>query len=533
MKQNLIKLICLVAFVTITVSSCTKKLDLFPTNDLTPDKVYATSEGYRQSIAKVYASYALQGSNGPDAGDVAGINPGFSDFFRLFWYAQEFPTDEAVVRWTGDAGLVDFHFMNWTSDNQFTKGCYYRGMYQISIANDFIRQSAPDKVASRGIVGTNADNIAKYRVEARFLRAFQYWVLMDLFGNPPFVVETDPFGAFQPKQIKRADLFAYIESELKAIEPLMVAARANEYGRADKAACQSLLARLYLNAKVYTGTERNADAVAYAKKVIDAGYTLISNYRELMLADNYTNTSENIFTIPYDGTKTQNNGGTTTLINGAIGGAMEAGKDFGMFINTSWAGFRTTPEIVNLYVDLTFNSDTRAQFFTKGQSKEINNFYDFVDGYAVTKYRNKTKTGANGSNGQFSDVDMPLFRIAEMYLIYAEAHLRSNGTVGDPTLALDYLNKLKERAYGNTSANISQSQMKLDYILDERARELFWEGHRRTDLIRFDKFVEPTYLWSWKGGIKGGTGVASYRKLYPLPIADLNVNPNLVQNQGY
>jgi len=533
MKNNFLKNIGYTVLTVVILNSCQKKLDLFPTNDLTPDKVFSTPEGYKKSIAKVYSSYALTGSDGPESGDVAGIDPGFSDFFRLFWYAQELPTDELVVRWTNDAGLQDFHNLSWTSDNQFTKGSYYRGMYQITVANDFIKQSTPAKVAERGITGVEAKNIANYRLEARFLRAFQYWVLMDLFGNTPFVTENDPIGAFQPKQITRADLFKYIESELLAIEPDMAAPKTNEYGRADRAACQSLLARLYLNAKVYTGTERNADAVTYAKKVIDAGYKLISNYKELMLADNHLNTSENILTIPYDGNSTQNFGGTTTLINGAIGGTMSAGSTFGMYINTSWAGFRTTPEIVNLYVDLTFNSDTRAMFWTNGQNKEINNFFDFDNGYAVTKYRNKTRNGVDGKNGKFSDVDMPLFRLAEMYLIYAEAHLRSGGAAGTPTLALEYLNLLKERAYGNNSGNISQSQMTLDYILDERARELFWEGHRRTDLIRFDKFTESTYLWAWKGGVKNGTSSSSYRKLYPLPITDINVNPNLKQNTGY
>lgn len=532
MKSNILRNLSCTFLLVIVLGSCQKKLDLFPTNELTPDKVFSTPEGYKKSIVKVYSAYTLTGSGGPESGDVAGIDPGFSDFFRLFWYAQELPTDEIVVRWTGDAGLQDFHNLSWTSDNQFTKGSYYRGMYQVTVANDFIKQSSPDKVASRGITGVDATNIAKYRLEARFLRAFQYWVMMDLFGNPPFVTENDPIGAFQPKQIARADLFKYIETELKAIEPDMATAKTNEYGRADRAACQALLARLYLNAKVYTGTERNIDAAIYAKKVIDAGYTLIPNYRELMLADNHLNTSENILTIPYDGNNTQNFGGTTTLINGAIGGSMSAGSTFGMYINTSWAGFRTTPEIINLYVDLTFNSDTRAQFHTNGQQKEINDFFEFSNGFAVTKYRNKTRAGVDGSNGKFADVDMPLFRLGEMYLIYAEANLRNNAA-GDAVTALSYLNKLNERAYGNSSANINASQFTLDYILKERARELFWEGHRRTDLIRFDKFVESTYLWAWKGGVKNGTSADPKRKLYPLPITDINVNPNLKQNTGY
>ena len=426
--------------------------------------------------------------------------------------------------------MQDFHNLSWTSDNQFIRGSYYRGLYQINVANDFIRQSTPEKVASRNITGTDAETIAKYNVEARFLRAYQYWVLMDLFGNPPFVTEKDAIGSSKPQQIKRADLFKYIESELLAIEPLMIAARANQYGRADRGACEALLARIYLNAEVYTGIPKYAEAATYAKKVIDAGYTLINNYRELMLADNHLNTSENILSLPYDGNYTQNYGGTTTLINGPMGGSMIPANS-GMFTNTAWAGIRTTPEIINLYVDLTFNSDTRAQFFTQNQKKEIDDFFDFSNGYPSTKYKNKTRTGANGSNGEFSDVDMPLFRLAEMYLIYAEAHLRSNA--GDANTALTYLNKLRERAYGNTSGNITMAQMTKDYIIDERGRELFWEGHRRTDLIRYDKFTDGSYLWAWKGGVKNGTSTSTYRKIFPIPITDIIVNNNLKQNPNY
>lgn len=532
MKYSKIIIVTCVVLIT-TISACTKKLDVRQPNSFDENVVYSTIDGYTSAMAKVYASQTTTGSNGAGSSDVEEISdPGFSDFFRMFWYAQEFSTDEATVRWPNDQGIHDFHNMNWTSTNQFLRGLYYRNLYCINIANEFIRQSASDKVTSRGFSGADASLIAAYRTEARFVRAYQYWVMMDLFGNVPFVTENSEIGATPPPRITRANLFAYIESELKAIEDQMAAHRTNQYGRVDKGACQALLARIYLNAKVYTGTERYKDASIYAKKVIDAGYTLINDYQNLMLADNHLNTSENIFTLPYDGLRTQNYGGTTTLINGAIGGSMQAGSMFGMYINTAWAGFRTCPEIVNLYGDLTFNSDRRAMFWTNGQSKEIDDYFAFSNGIAVTKYRNKTSTGVDGKNGEFSDVDMPIFRLAEMYLIYSEAYLRDN-TAGTSTLALEYINKLRERAVGNTSLNITASELNLELIINERAKELFWEGHRRTDLIRFDKFVEGTYLWAWKGGIKSGRSVEDFRKLYPLPVEDINANPNLRQNTGY
>jgi hypothetical protein len=528
MKRYFIKSIMATWLIASLASSCTKKLDLQPTNDVTAEVVYSTPAGYKQALAKVYGAFALTGNNGAGSGDIQGIDAGTSDFFRLFWKAQELTTDEAVVAW-GDPGIQDLHLMNWGAANPLTQGLYYRCMYQITLANDFIRQSADDKVAGRGITGADADNIKKYRLEARFLRAYQYWVLMDVFGNPPFVTEADLPGSTLPKQIGRASLFNYVESELKAIETNLVAAQANEYGRADRAACQALLARLYLNAQVYTGTPKFTEAITYAKKVIDAGYTPIANYTQLMLADNNTNTSENIFTINYDGKKTQNYGGTTFVKNASIGGSMNSAT-YGT--SQAWGGTRTTKNLINLFPDVTGTQDKRAQFYTSGQNLEIADLTKFTDGYAVTKFRNKTKSGADGSDQVFSDIDMPLFRITEMYLIYAEAILRG-GTGGDNTLALGYINAIRTRAYGNTSGNINSSGLTLDFILDERARELYWEGFRRTDLIRYNRFVEGTYLWPWKGGAKDGTGVASFRKVFPIPASDISANVNLVQNSGY
>src|SRR6185312_8657694 len=170
--------------------SCTKDLDRLPTNDLTATQVYSTPLGYKLAFAKVYGSYAQTGNNGSGSGDIQGIDPGTSDFFRLYWYAEEFPTDEAVIAW-GDVGIQDFHNMNWSSSNPFLKGVYYRSLYQVTLANDFIRQSTDDQLSARGISGADADAIRKYRAEARFLRAYQYWVLLDLFGSVPLVTEGD------------------------------------------------------------------------------------------------------------------------------------------------------------------------------------------------------------------------------------------------------------------------------------------------------------------------------------------------------
>lgn len=540
MKRNSIKILLLTSVIAGTMMlSCKKNLILTPNDQVTAVQVYSTPAGYKQALAKVYGSFALTGNQGPAGpvgeGDIKGIDEGTSDFFRLYWCAQELPTDEAVVGW-GDPGLPDFHNLNWSSSNLFLQGLYYRCTYQITLCNEFIRQSSDANLSSRGITGTDTTNIRYYQAEARFLRAYQYSVLMDLFANPPFATETTPLASVTPPQTDRKTLFTYIESELKAIDGNLVAPKKNEYGRADQAADWALLARIYLNAQVYTGTARYTDAITYAQKVINAGYSLTNKYDNLMLADNNLNSNEFILTINYDGNNTQSYGGTTFMTHAPVGGTMPS-SSFG--ISGGWAGIRTTSNLVKLFPDniaTSFpnngNPDTRAEFWTSGQSMAINDVTSFTDGYAVTKFRNVTSTGAPGSNIGYSDVDMPIFRLPEMYLIYAESVLRG-GTGGDVATALTYINSLRTRAYGNTSGNISSNNLTTDFILDERARELYWEGFRRTDLIRYGKFVEGTYLWPFKGGVKAGTSVATYRTIYPLPTSDLNVNSNLKQNPGY
>jgi hypothetical protein len=536
MKKNLLQTgSYLAVFVIITFQSCTKYPSLKPTNGINSDVVYSNVAGYKSVLAKVYGAFATTGNQGPAGnGDIQGIDEGFSDFYRIFWEAEELSTDEAVISW-GDVGIQDFHNMNWSPNNSFITGLYYRCVYQITLCNELIRQASDKQLSSRGITGTDADQIREFAREARFLRAYQYWVLMDLYGNPPFATDSTTIGGAPPPRITRSNLFNYIENELKAIAPNMPAPHTNEYGRADQGAVWALLARLYLNAEVYTGTARYTDAITYSKKVIDAGYSLIPNYSWLMRADNNLNTSntgEFIFTINYDGIHTQGYGGTTFLTHACVGGSMPASA-FG--VGGGWSGIRTTKNLPALfpgYPSFTTITDTRAQFYTSGQNIDISDQTSFTDGLAVTKYKNIKRDGSPGSSQDFSDIDMPLFRLPEMYLIYAEAVLRG-GTGGDLNTALGYINAIRTRAYGNTSGNISLGQLTLDFILDERGRELYWEGFRRTDLIRYNKFVENTYLWPWKGGVASGTAVPAFRKLYPIPSRDLNTNTNLIQNPGY
>ncbi|MEP7143971.1 MAG: RagB/SusD family nutrient uptake outer membrane protein [Ferruginibacter sp.] len=534
-KVNHLKIVAVAGIAMLATVACTKKLDLVPTNDITASQVYSTPEGYKQALAKVYSAFALTGNTGGtgNADIPAEIikDEGNSDFLRLYWNLQELTTDEASWTWQNDAGILGLHEMSWSSTNPIINGLYYRAFFQITLCNDFIRQSGDESLSGRGIGGASADSIRKYKAEARFLRAYQYWILLDLFANPPFATENDAIGTVIPKQISRNDLFNYIETELKAIDADLIAPKANEYGRADQAAAWALLARMYLNAGVYTGTARYSDAVTYCGKVINAGYSLHPDYRELMLADNNLNRDEFIFTINYDATYTQDYGGTTYLTHGpaAVPGSISG-------TNGSWGGLRVTENFVNLFADPGGTTDKRAQFYTNGQNKVMADLYTGTDGFSTTKYRNVTRSGGPAPhldpNKDFSDIDFPIFRLAEIYLIYAESVLRG-GTGGDAGTALGYINQLRARAYGNASGNISPGELTTDFILDERARELYYEGFRRTDLIRYGKFTTATYLWAWKGGIKQGTSVADKYNIFPIPTTDLSSNPNLIQNSGY
>jgi hypothetical protein len=291
---------------------------------------------------------------------------------------------------------------------------------------------------------------------------------------------------------------------------------------------------MYLNAKTYTGQERNTDAIAYSSKIINQGYTLESNYEWLMLGDNDLNTNEFIFTINYD--NTNETWYSTNFL--ALGPAGVPASINGM--SGSWQAFRFTEQIPALFPTADPSVDKRALFYTNGQDLEVNSVTTSTDGYSAYKYRNVTREGTpiqqNNNHGNLSDIDFPVFRLAEIYLIYAEAVLRG-GTGGSAAMALNYVNQIRGRAYANnpasTSGNITNAALTLDFILDERARELYWEAHRRTDLIRYNRFTTAAYLWAWKGNVKAGRAVDDKYNLFPIPTADLLANPNLEQIDGF
>lgn len=629
MKRKNFKL-GLIALSIALVTSCHDELDQAPIDpdSVTEQDVFADANQAKGALAKLYSSLALTGQQGP-AGqpDISGIDEGFSQYTRMLYNLNELTTDHAVVGW-GDPGLPDLHGMYWSAGNDFTEAMYYRLAQEVSFTNSFI---------------SNASNLSdpvveEYIAEARFLRAFAYYNLMDLYGKVPL---TTQISTELPSQATRAEIFNFIEQELLEVQDQLVPSGSNEYGRVDEVAAWALLSKLYLNAEVFSGTARYNDAVEYSEKVINSSYSINttdangngSAYDELFLADNNVNGAQNefIFTLNFDGLQSQTYGGTTFLTHASIGGSMNA-TDYG--VNTGWAGLRTTKALVEkftptnealnstfstlsnwaiigdstpngwdspdtdmyevdtdvyqIYVTLNdgnlkfrrdngwdvnyggadgvaefnggnisveggnylitlnlnnnsysldpiYNSlpDKRAMFYTDGQTLEIEDIPPFEQGFAVTKFKNIDSNGNQGSDatGEFVDTDFAAIRLPEIYLNYAEATLR--GGNGNLSTAVNLINEIRERAYGNTNGNITSSDLNLEFVLDERSRELYWEGQRRTDLVRYNLFTTNDYLWPFKGDVQNGVSVQDYRRLFPIPNDLLSINTNLTQNEGY
>lgn len=527
MKNMKFKLIVLMG-AALSFTSCLSDLDIVPEDPLatTADQFYASPTSYKQALAGVYGNLSLTGTFGAGSSNIDGIDAGTSQYGRVLWYMQNLSTDEVIWSYENDPGTREIQRNIWTATNPIFRGMFGRGMFQVALVNEFLRQSTPEALSSRGHNDAQLQQqVAQYRLEARALRALAYYHLMDLFGKAAFVTENDPMG-FAGPEYGRAQLFEYIESELNAILPGLAAPRTNEQGRLDQAFARMILAKLYLNAEVYINQNRYADCVTQLNQIINAGYTLAPNYLHNFTADNHLS-PEMIFSIQSDGQVTQNFGPTTVMINGQVGSIEENGESMGVGAG-GWGGaLRLRKQFTDKFASSEFNTDTRNTIISANRSAEITDILDRDQGFILAKYSNISSTGVPGPNTTFVDTDFPLFRLADVYLMYAECAVRGAGDLGQ---AVTYVNMLRNRA---NSPTINAGALTLDFIIDERSRELHWEGHRRQDLIRFGRYTGGTYNWAWKGNNSNGVSIPTHFRLYPIPIASLASNPNLTQNTGY
>ena len=236
-----------------TLVSCLGDLDLKPIDkNLIQDSDFKSHhEYYTQFLAKVYAGLAVSGQEGP-AGkpDIEGFDEGMAQYIRSYWNLQELPTDEALLGWN-DAGVPELSTSKWSAANGFIYVMYSRIFFQIALCNSFLKATTPQALAQNNITGELAEQISKYRAEARFLRAFSYWHAIDMFGNVAFVTENEQIME-APKQKSRAEIFQFLLNELNAIENDLPVNP--EYGRCSMdAKSQIILERicLYRNSDVF------------------------------------------------------------------------------------------------------------------------------------------------------------------------------------------------------------------------------------------------------------------------------------------
>ena len=517
MKQ--IKYFLSILAVSAILASCIGDLNVTPIdpNANTADKALTSQEAYESFLAGLYTGFASPGFYGANGNaSISGLDGGASQYIRGLFHHTGLTTDEAVCGWN-DQTIKNFHWMTWTTDDTFIYAFYSRIFMQVSMANEFIREARASEV--------DFTQKEEYIAEARVLRALAYYHAIDNFGNVPFADENAIVGQ-NPEQISRADLYAWLETELRDLVDgnALAAPRANGYARADKGVAKFLLAKLYLNAEVFAGTPQWQKCADVLKDLMDDGYSLhtesaggvYSAYQELFLADNDQRTDEIIFGIEQDGVNTTSYGATNYLIFASTGGSMDVSK---IGISSGWGGLRTTPQFYNKFAD----NDARNLFYTSGQQKDIEDIGEFTHGMAFMKYLNMKSDGTPGKEAGFVDTDFPMMRYADVLLMAAECAVRGASIDG-----LAGYNAVRERA-GLAKA----TAITLQDVLDERARELYLECWRRNDLIRFGQFTSDSYLWQWKGGVKDGVSVDEHFNLFPIPDSDRLANSNLQQNPGY
>ena len=573
MKLNKFKTIApaVALLLTASLSSCMADLDkgnINPNVDGTPNITGLYS--------KCYAGLIMEGNDGK--ADFTIDDDGKSTLLRNLFNFNEVPTDEAICWWS-DGGIADVGYNKFDPGNATLKNLYYRLMSNISYENHFLSLDAAKAETT------------KY-AEVRVLRAYSYFLMLDFFGDPTFI---DKISAETPRQahaynekfeegksytraellqMGREFLFNWVENELLAAETDLLDAKPEtdtdpDYGRIDKGTCWLLLSRLYLNAGTYLNNDGQNNpywnkALEYAEKVINSPYALFDDskmsadakangykpYDLLFMGDNGSNGSscEALLPLLQDGEKTQGYGGSMFYVAALWDATMQTvtDKDAATTANT-WSGMRVRPQFVEKFFTdpkvvvnksaseiRAMNVDDRAILWGKGNSDgdrtlEIGANDKFVKGIATPKWNNNySTTGSTPHDSYNVDIDFFLFRVAEAYLNAAEAEMHINGE--GSAKAKGYIDALRNRAHAAVRASYT-----LNDVLDERSRELYCEGQRRTDLIRFNQFggSQATYKWELKGGSTNGTTFAKTNNVYPIPSSEILSNKNLTQIDGY
>ncbi len=553
-------------------TSCVGDLDLEP-NDPNQTGMAHNNQFYLGALAKCYSGMAVSGQNGAGSSDISGLDNGTGCYSRALFMMNVFPTDEALWIWP-DAGVVDLVTNTWDASNGNIYGTYSRLYTHISTCNDFLTMTA-DAAGS---------DMEQMRAEARALRAMSYYWVIDIFGNGSYVTEADEIGS-SPRQATRAELFDFVERELCEVagvsfdeagyiqEGQSLIPNDNFYGRLNRDAALGLLSRLYLNAEVYTGTPQYRKCAQVSALVISRhnggfqGSGLAEDYLYLFCASNRDYQGANgeiLWAIPYEKDAIQSYGGTTFLIAASIANELGMSQtNYGL--SSAWKCMHARTQFANRFDD----GDARDAMWVKGKVEykdgtnddgtdkyatadyiaENTEFSEWTNGYAVIKFTNLLKgdgqgdpndisgtfwdaaSFADGYASAFADTDLPMIRLAEMYLNYTESYILGGGQAADSEKARQYVNIVRARS---DNSEWGSADLTADNILDERCRELYWELTRRSDLVRHHKFTGPNQaLWSWKGNVAAGTRIADRYDLMPIPTNTLAAQPEFKQNPGY
>ncbi|MBJ2184254.1 MAG: RagB/SusD family nutrient uptake outer membrane protein [Muribaculaceae bacterium] len=502
----------------LATSSCVNDLDVKPDDPNTKTELTTTDEWYGY-LGSIYGSLIYEGNI-----SWPGYNDGDGVYMRCHWNAQELTADEAVImnKWN-DPGYHALFEHSWLDNNGWLYLCYAREADLARKASTFILQ-----LENAGSLLTDEQK-SQFKAEARVLRAYAYWCMIDMFGRGPWVDENTPNGAIPPTY-DRQQLFDATVADLSAAIPDVPLAAQQSYGRVSREAAYMLLAKLYLGAEVYTGTPMYQECADACKQVVASGIQLADEYKYLFCGSNdkYVGNGEILWAAPQQVGAMESWGGTTYLVAGALCDAMPADvlAQYGCGF-TPWSGLKVRPELVNAFEA----GDKRAMFYSTGFTNSVEDLDSYTtEGYVCTKFRYVMESNYDNdpevgpvvmSTGGMNDADYPVFRLADTYLMLAECEKR--GATGCD--GLKYLNLVRKRA-----GMPEVSDYSLTDVLTERQCELYWEGFRRSDLIRFGLFTGGKYLWSWKGGIYAGASIEDYRSVFAIPYSYVSV---IGQNPGY
>lgn len=539
-----------VASAGLMTSSCVNDLDLEPVDPSTTNSSTFGDdpEAYMDRVlAEVYASFVVHGPN--NNAQVSDFDGGMSTFTRAIYNLEEIPTDESSWFSTGDAALYTLTFGNIAADNAGVFGTYSRLIINVALCNNFIQ------CVERGDFKLPAEKAEKGKDairQAKILRSLCYYYLIDLFGDVPYADENDPIGAVAP-QLSRAEVFNYATKTLEdVIAEYGAAPQIPAYGYCGKEFGQGVLMRFYLNAEVFTGTPRWNDCLRVANDIIAAhkgtgfqGSGLTEHFVQNFGANNKDfalggagNAHEILFMLPANTPNILSYGSSTMMILAFIDGSEQ--EFYG--VGNGWKCAKPRPQFVNKFewdnANQETSPDTRTMFWKTSKDGYANAMPNTAqsqwqaNGYETPKFINRY-INADGTLGDAAPAQgdgnvttaYPMMRLSEVYLTAAEAILHGAGSQSD---ALTYVNYVRERA---GVAPWSATQLTLNSLQDERCRELYLENCRRTDLIRYGKFVSG-YNWNWKGNTENGTDLKEHNKLYPIPAQIIN-QTSYKQNPGY